>query len=63
VSVGALLVVVALVAMIAGGWFSVATSGAAGARLAGTAPPALILQCPLGVHRLPLGSRSERAEA
>ena len=62
-SVGALLVLVALVAMVAGGWFSVTTSEAAGARPGASAPPALVLQCPLGVHRVPLGSRLERPGA
>lgn len=61
--VGALLVLVALVTMVFGGRFSVATSDAAGVRPAGAATPALVLQCPLGVHRLPLGSRPERGDA
>lgn len=55
-AVGVLLVLAALVSMVAGGSFSVAAADASRVRPSAAAAPALILQCPLGVHRVPLGS-------
>lgn len=56
---GVLLVLAAVVSMVAGGSFSVAAADAPGAG-PGAAAPALILQCPLGVHRVPLSSSPQK---
>ena len=56
-AIGALLVLVAVVALVAGGSLSVTTTGSASAAQPSAAAPALILQCPLGVHRVSLPRR------
>jgi len=55
-AVGALLLCATLIAIAAGGAFKAAPAGATA-----DGPPALVLQCPLGVHRvaLPRGSAGQ----
>ena len=58
--VGLLLVLAALASMVAGGSFSVTAADASAARPGASAASTLILQCPLGVHRVPLGASAQR---
>jgi hypothetical protein len=51
--VGALLVVATVLALLAGGTVRVAASTTGDGDPASSQRPTLVLQCPLGVHRLP----------
>lgn len=54
VAVGLVLALVAALALVAGGSLPISAQAESGARVPGAAPT-LVLQCPLGVHRVPLG--------